>query len=55
MENLPPESPSPMMASRQHTGEDGRVTLRIRHEGEQVINASIEQTINSSNADKRVR
>lgn len=37
------------------TGEDGRVTLRIRHEGTQVISASIEQTINSSSADKRVR
>ena len=36
------------------TGEDGRVTLRIRHDGEQVISASIEQAIDSSSADKLV-
>lgn len=37
------------------TGEDGRVTLRIRHDGVQVISASIEQAIDSSSADKLVR
>ena len=37
------------------TGDDGRVTLRIRHAGEQVISASIEQDIDSNSADKLVR
>jgi nickel transport protein len=37
------------------TGEDGRINLRIRHEGLQVITASLEEPLGSAKADKRVR
>jgi nickel transport protein len=37
------------------TGDDGRVNLRIRHKGLQMISASLEEPIESKKADKRVR
>jgi nickel transport protein len=37
------------------TGDDGRVNLRIRHQGLQFISASLEQPLDSERADKRVR
>jgi nickel transport protein len=37
------------------TGEDGRINLRIRHRGLQVITASFEESLDSRKADKRVR
>jgi len=37
------------------TGDDGRVNLRIRHKGLQLITASLEEPLDSAKADKRVR
>jgi nickel transport protein len=37
------------------TGDDGRVNLRIRHKGLQLISASLEEPLQSNKADKRVR
>jgi len=37
------------------TGDDGRINLRIRHTGTQVITASLDQPTLDSSADKRVR
>jgi nickel transport protein len=37
------------------TGGDGRVNLRIRHKGLQLITASLEEPLDSEKADKRVR
>ena len=37
------------------TGGDGRINLRIRHKGRQVITASLEEPLDSAKADKRVR
>jgi nickel transport protein len=37
------------------TGKDGRINLRIRHEGLQVISASLEEPLDGAEADKRVR
>lgn len=37
------------------TGGDGRVNLRIRHKGLQLITASLEEPLDSAKADKRVR
>lgn len=37
------------------TGDDGRVNLRIRHNGLQLITASMEEPLDSEKADKRVR
>jgi nickel transport protein len=37
------------------TGDDGRVNLRIRHKGLQLITASLEEALKSEKADKRVR
>lgn len=37
------------------TGSDGRINLRIRHKGLQLITASLEQPLDSEMADKRVR
>lgn len=37
------------------TGDDGRVNLRIRHKGLQMVAASLEESLQSSKADKRVR
>jgi nickel transport protein len=37
------------------TGDDGRVNLRIRHMGLQLITASLEEPLDSEKADKRVR
>lgn len=37
------------------TGDDGRINLRIRHTGLQVITASLEQPLQSEQADQRVR
>lgn len=37
------------------TGDDGRVNLRIRHKGLQLITASLEEPLQSDKADKRVR
>jgi nickel transport protein len=36
------------------TGEDGRINLRIRHEGLQVITASLERPLNNEKADNQV-
>jgi nickel transport protein len=37
------------------TGDDGRINLKIRHTGLQLISASLEQPIDSAKADKQVR
>lgn len=37
------------------TGDDGRVNVRIRHKGLQLITASLEEPLDSEKADKRVR
>lgn len=37
------------------TGDDGRINIRIRHAGLQVITASLEEALDSPKADKRVR
>lgn len=37
------------------TGDDGRINLKIRHAGMQLISASLEQAIDSLKADKQVR
>lgn len=37
------------------TGGDGKINLRIRHKGLQVITASLEEPLGSAKADKRVR
>jgi len=37
------------------TGDDGRVNLRIRHKGLQMITASLEEPLESEKAEKRVR
>ena len=37
------------------TGDDGRINLRIRHKGLQLITASLEEPLDSEKADKRVR
>ncbi|MCG7911402.1 MAG: DUF4198 domain-containing protein [Candidatus Thiodiazotropha taylori] len=37
------------------TGDDGRINLRIRHKGLQLITASLEEPLHSNSADKRVR
>jgi len=37
------------------TGDDGRINLRIRHKGLQLITASLEETLENEKADKRVR
>jgi len=37
------------------TGGDGRINLRVRHKGLQVITASLEESLDSAKADKRVR
>jgi nickel transport protein len=37
------------------TGEDGRINLRIRHRGLQLISASLEEPLDSDKADRRVR
>lgn len=37
------------------TGSDGRINIRLRHAGLQVITASLEESLDSGQADKRVR
>lgn len=37
------------------TGSDGRINIRLRHPGLQVITASLEQTLDDDKADKQVR
>jgi len=37
------------------TGGNGKINLRIRHKGPQVITASLEESLDSAKADKRVR
>jgi nickel transport protein len=37
------------------TGSDGRINVRLRHAGLQVITASLEESLDSGKADKRVR
>jgi nickel transport protein len=37
------------------TGDDGRINLRIRHKGLQLITASLEEPLDSEKADKLVR